>query len=127
MDNVNHPEHYTKASVVMEPITVCETLPFCQGNAFKYVVRAMYKGNYKEDLQKALWYLNHCSNKSNYFGSDAEVLLKFYTLNSGNPILENAMSRTIKACNGDMISCYFWDELKTEIEATLGNLKDEGD
>ena len=31
---------------------------FCIGNAIKYILRAPYKGNEKQDLEKAKWYLD---------------------------------------------------------------------
>lgn len=60
MDLVNHPEHYQKASiaVIIEPIQLAEMYDFCIGNAIKYILRAPYKGNEKQDLEKAKWYLN---------------------------------------------------------------------
>lgn len=60
MDPVNHPEHYQKASiaVIIEPIQLAEMYDFCIGNAIKYILRAPYKGNEKQDLEKAKWYLN---------------------------------------------------------------------
>ena len=47
MDQVNHPEHYVKASITinLEPIQLCECYDFCLGNAIKYILRAPYKGN----------------------------------------------------------------------------------
>lgn len=62
-DNVNHPKHYQPKfkSKTIECIDIAGWLPFCLGNAFKYVWRAGEKGakeKAKEDLQKALWYLN---------------------------------------------------------------------
>ena len=60
MDQVNHPEHYVKASITinLEPIQLCECYDFCLGNAIKYILRAPYKGNEKQDLEKAKWYLD---------------------------------------------------------------------
>ena len=59
MDQVNHPEHYVKASITinLEPIQLCECYDFCLGNAIKYILRAPYKGNTLQDLKKARWYL----------------------------------------------------------------------
>jgi len=54
---VDHPSHYTKGK--FEVIDVIEDwqLNFNLGNVVKYLARANYKGNKKEDLEKALWYL----------------------------------------------------------------------
>ena len=55
-DPVNHPAHYTQYE--HEVIELTEKLDFCTGNAVKYILRAPFKGNEKQDLEKALWYLN---------------------------------------------------------------------
>ena len=54
---VEHPEHYNMGNIeVIDAIEDWE-LNFCEGNAIKYIARARHKGNYKEDVQKAIWYL----------------------------------------------------------------------
>ena len=59
-DPVNHPSHYTYAS--MEVIDAIEglELPYHLGNALKYIARAGRKDPAKmeEDLRKAIWYIN---------------------------------------------------------------------
>lgn len=59
MDNVNHPSHYGGIDNVYEAIRVIDAwdLNFNTGNAVKYIARAGKKGDKKEDLQKAVWYL----------------------------------------------------------------------
>lgn len=59
-DIINHPAHYVDQSVVIEPIDFCDMLPFCLGNALKYVFRAGHKDGASElqDLKKAHWYLS---------------------------------------------------------------------
>jgi Protein of unknwon function (DUF3310) len=59
MDSVNHPQHY-KAQSGIEVIDVIESfeLGFCLGNSIKYILRAGKKNSRKEDLMKAVWYLN---------------------------------------------------------------------
>jgi hypothetical protein len=54
---VNHPDHYQGNK--MEVIDIIEDyeLGFNLGNTIKYVLRADKKGNKKQDLQKAMWYL----------------------------------------------------------------------
>lgn len=63
-DLINHPQHYVGQSVVIEPIVYCEKLPFCLGNALKYVFRAGHKDGSSElqDLKKARWYLGRYLN-----------------------------------------------------------------
>lgn len=54
---VNHPDHYQGNK--MEVIDIIEdySLGFSLGNAVKYILRADKKGNKKQDLEKAIWYL----------------------------------------------------------------------
>lgn len=56
-DNVNHPSHYLKAAVTVEPIELTARLNSCIGQALQYVFRAPYKDNQIEDLKKAVFYL----------------------------------------------------------------------
>lgn len=37
-DNINHPKHYEDAGYLVQPIDVCQELPFCLGNAVKYLL-----------------------------------------------------------------------------------------
>lgn len=57
IDAINHPPHYNFSSI--EPIDVIEDwqLGFHLGNAVKYIARAEHKGTARQDLRKALWYL----------------------------------------------------------------------
>lgn len=54
-DPVNHPSHYTQYPV--EVIEITERLGFLLGNVVKYVLRADYKGEPIQDLEKAEFYL----------------------------------------------------------------------
>jgi|GEM_PF-808006 len=56
-DPVNHPAHYKGNG--LEAIEVIEDwqLGFHLGNAVKYILRAGKKGDRKQDLEKALWYV----------------------------------------------------------------------
>ena len=58
MSNVDHPEHYNKVPIEVIDIIEAYELDFNQGNVIKYLLRAPYKANELEDLEKALWYLN---------------------------------------------------------------------
>lgn len=57
-DNVNHPIHYTSMRTY-EPLAVIEDwkLDFHLGNALKYISRAGRKGDFVEDIEKAIFYL----------------------------------------------------------------------
>ena len=61
-DNVNHPPHYNSSPAHcdcgrrIECIDITRHMHFNLGNAMKYVWRFRDKGG-KEDLMKALWYI----------------------------------------------------------------------
>lgn len=65
-ENVDHPSHYLKNSG-HEVIDVIDawSLGFDLGNAVKYIARAGKKNpvKSKEDLNKAIWYIQHEINK----------------------------------------------------------------
>ena len=56
-DEVNHPRHYTSHPSGVECIQISEHMPFCLGNAVKYIWRAGLKEDEITDLRKAVWYL----------------------------------------------------------------------
>lgn len=62
-DMINHPAHYGGKDNPYEAIKVIDAwdLDFCLGNVVKYISRAGKKDPSKEleDLEKALFYLNH--------------------------------------------------------------------
>ena len=60
-DPVNHPAHYTDGQIEVIDFIDDKQLSYCLGNAGKYISRAGKKDPAKtiEDLQKAVWYLNH--------------------------------------------------------------------
>jgi hypothetical protein len=64
-DLVNSPAHYDGG--LLEAIDVIESfeLGFNLGNAVKYILRCEKKGNKKQDLEKAIWYLNRELKKFN--------------------------------------------------------------
>ena len=64
-DMVNHPSHYNKGKY--EVIDVIEDwgLGFSLGNAIKYIARCEHKGNKKQDLEKAIFYLKRELEKEN--------------------------------------------------------------
>ena len=56
--NVDHPSHYNHGTIEVIDAIEDWNLNFCLGNAIKYIARCAYKGHKKEDLAKAIWYLN---------------------------------------------------------------------
>ena len=68
IDNVNHPPHYKARKIYcncpiesepLECIDISKHFNFNLGNAIKYIWRCDFKGKKKEDLQKAIWYLQN--------------------------------------------------------------------
>lgn len=57
-DPVNHPSHYTAHPSGVEVIDITRHESFLRGNLLKYVLRAPYKGNELQDMEKARVYLN---------------------------------------------------------------------
>ena len=57
-DIINHPSHYKGKGLECIQVIEAFDLTFSLGNAVKYILRAGKKHNKKEDLQKAIWYLN---------------------------------------------------------------------
>lgn len=64
-DPVNHPSHYTDGKIEVIDFIDDKKLNYCLGNAVKYISRAGKKDPTKEvqDLQKAIWYINHYIEK----------------------------------------------------------------
>lgn len=57
-DPVNHPAHYKVGGIETIDFIEAKQLNYNMGNAVKYISRADHKGNKKQDLEKAVWYLN---------------------------------------------------------------------
>lgn len=58
MSNVVHPKHYNSHPSGVECIDIAEHLSFNLGNALKYLWRLHHKGEPKEQIEKALFYLS---------------------------------------------------------------------
>lgn len=68
IDWVNSPPHYTSHGSGVEVIEITRHCSFDIGNAIKYIMRHEHKGSAKQDLDKALWYLNdHLKNFGDKF------------------------------------------------------------
>ena len=57
-DPVNHPAHYKVGGIETIDFIEAKKLNYNMGNAVKYIARADHKSNRKQDLEKAVWYLN---------------------------------------------------------------------
>ncbi len=53
------PTHYTRGSIEVWDFIRDQQLNYHLGNAIKYICRAGYKGSKKEDLHKAIHYLEN--------------------------------------------------------------------
>lgn len=60
-DEVNRPKHYCDGKIEVIDFIEDKQLNFCRGNAVKYIARAGKKNKSTEiqDLEKAVWYLQH--------------------------------------------------------------------
>jgi len=56
-DAVNHPTHYKVGGIETIDFIEAKKLNYNIGNVVKYLTRADHKGNRKQDLEKAKWYL----------------------------------------------------------------------
>jgi hypothetical protein len=70
MSAIDHPPHYNAHPNGVECIELAERLPFCQGNAVKYLWRADHKGARVEDLRKALWYIDRALHSDPALAND---------------------------------------------------------
>lgn len=75
-DMVNHPPHYTSHPANVECIEITEHMPFCEGNALKYLWRAGEKGDRLEDLRKARWYVDRAISLEERRRASATATLK---------------------------------------------------
>ena len=62
-DMVNSPSHYQldgleAIDIIKASLTADEYLGYLKGNALKYMLREPFKGNSKQDVAKAQWYLS---------------------------------------------------------------------
>lgn len=57
-ERINHPTHYQGNGLEVIDVIEAFKLDFNLGNAIKYILRAGKKGDRKEDLEKASWYIS---------------------------------------------------------------------
>jgi len=57
-DMVNSPAHYKVGGIETIDFIEAKGLSYNLGNVVKYITRADYKGDKRQDLEKARWYLN---------------------------------------------------------------------
>jgi hypothetical protein len=62
-NDVNKPSHYRQGKIEVIEFIEDQNFDFRLANAIKYICRARYKGKEKQDLEKALWYINRYIQK----------------------------------------------------------------
>lgn len=77
-DQINNPSHYKSKGI--EAIDVIEAfeLNFRLGNTIKYILRSGKKGNAKQCLEKARWYLDReiKNHDNDHIAGDGKVMIK---------------------------------------------------
>ena len=63
-DLVNHPAHYKVGGIETIDFIEAKGLGYHLGNAVKYITRADHKGNRRQDLEKARWYLDRAIERA---------------------------------------------------------------
>ena len=94
-DNVNHPSHYVSHPSGVETINITREFEFALGNAWKYLMRFRYKGKPKEDLEKAVWYMND-------YMCHRDLCAEF-TVKLGNEKTENLINNARKVIAAEKI------------------------
>lgn len=82
-EQVNHPSHYTMYE--HEVIELTRLLSFDVGNCCKYLLRAPFKKDAIEDIQKALWYAKDYRNNAGMHGHaylDSQAIKNAHALSS---------------------------------------------
>lgn len=111
-DPVNHPSHYNADNGIecIEVIKIATEgltgeYAFCVGNAIKYLFRCNKKGKFKEDLEKARWYLNRAIAG---FEEDApEAKAKKEKALPDQKAIPDLRQMLINPANGGYIPCHY--------------------
>ena len=126
-DIINHPSHYVDQSIVIEPIDLYEKLPFCLGNALKYVFRAGHKDGSSEleDLKKALWYLERNQRSPGAVSIEEDNEDDFYKLASCLQFSKSEILRISYQFSSNYFT--FWGYLKDNVRHRIVQLGEEND
>lgn len=124
-DIVNHPVHYVSQSIVIEPIDLYEKLPFCLGNALKYVFRAGHKDGSSEleDLKKALWYLERNQRSLGAVSIEEDNEDDFYKLASCLQFSKSEILRISYRFSSNYFT--FWGYLQDNVRHRIVKLERE--
>lgn len=124
-DIVNHPAHYESQAIVIQPIDLCEKLPFCLGNALKYVFRAGHKDGSSEleDLKKALWYLERNQRSPGAVSIEEDNEDDFYKLASCLQFSKSEILRISYRFSSNYFT--FWGYLQDNVRQRIEKLERE--
>jgi len=64
VEKVDHPSHYNKGNIEVIDFIEDQEFEFNLGNAVKYICRSRHNGNFSQDIDKAIWYLDRASGKN---------------------------------------------------------------
>lgn len=120
-DNVNHPAHYRQYKY--EVIKLTERCNFLMGNAFKYILRAPFKGTEEEDLKKAVWYIKrqHATSAPNLAPIPSRIRAYFWSLDPVLPWLFKYMETRDKGYLEGAIDLLEWRIEKCSTKAKTEN------
>lgn len=119
-DPVNHPSHYTQGGkevieIIQEVCSIDEFIGYCKGNILKYLARRNFKGFYKQDLQKADWYLDYLLNY-------VQVPSPADRIHMDSSIRQNLPDTVQDSCkNGFNIECYVADAYMFALQNNWAN------
>lgn len=77
-DPVNSPFHYSRYRFTCEPKDFTKYLPHPLASAIEYIIRAPYKQNELEDLQKALFWLNELLETEWFWHTNCDGEMKLW-------------------------------------------------
>lgn len=80
---VNHPEHYQGKKFEVIDIIEDYNLGFNLGNALKYILRCEKKANKKQDLEKAIWYIQREIRNCNIEKCEKDIAPPPFIIKSG--------------------------------------------
>lgn len=124
-DIVNHPAHYESQAIVIQPIDLYEKLPFCLGNALKYVFRAGHKDGSSEleDLKKSLWYLERNQRSPGAVSIEEDNEDDFYKLASCLQFSKSEILRISYRFSSNYFT--FWGYLQDNVRHRIVKLERE--
>lgn len=74
-DKINHPSHYVKNAVVLEPMELTGRLNSCLGQAIQYIIRRKDKEDEVTDIRKAIFWLEAFQDMSISKGAERNSLI----------------------------------------------------